>query len=175
MGRPPKDKTDQPDQPSLARVKIFERRLKDPNGRPSSPIELRDPSLVCRWFNSSIMADKIWRAKQDGWTPVRPDDVVDLDQVGGYTKSPDGFITRGDRGQEVLMAMPKDWRDKIAMAKTRENLKNMGDPNRTKAEVVQAASDKLGDQAADFLHRKVGIVGGVTDQYERVERTADLE
>lgn len=172
MARTPKDPT--PDTTvEQERIKLFERRLQNPYGRSSLPIELRDASMEARWFNAAINADKIWRAKQDGWSPVRPEDVVDLDQVGGYVKSPDGFVTRGDRGQEVLMAMPKTWRQKIAMAKTRENLKNMGDPVKTKNEVVQAASDKLGDQAADFLNRRVGVVGGVTDQYERIERQGD--
>ena len=158
---------------TTTRAKIFERRLRDPHGRPSAPIDLKDASLICRWFNSTLSSDKIWRAKQDGWNPVRPEDVVDLDQVGGFVKSPEGFITRGDRGQEVLMSMPKDWRDKIQMAKTRENLKNMGDPTATKRELVEAASDKLGDQAADFMNRRVNVVGGVRDQHEIIHRQGD--
>lgn len=160
---------------SPERIKVFERRLKNPLGEPSAPIDLKDPSMVCRWVNGAIAADKVWRAKNKGWAPVRPEDVVDVDQVGGFTKSPEGFITRGDRGQEVLMSMPREWRDQIQMAKTRQNLKNMGDPAATKAEVVSAAGDKLGDQAADFLHRRVNIVGGVRDQHERIERQDGME
>ena len=72
------------------------------------------------------------------------------------------------------MSMPRVWRDKIALAKTRENLKNMGDPAATKNEVVQAASDRLGDQAADYLNRKVNIVGSVRDQHEIVQRDANV-
>ena len=125
-------------------------------------------------MNGAIAADKVWRAKQKGWEPVRPEDLVDIDQVGGFTKSPEGFITRGDRGQEVLMSMPRQWRDQIQMAKTRENLRNMGDPVATKNEIVAAASEKLGDQAADFINRKVGIVGGVRDQHEIIRRDADV-
>jgi hypothetical protein len=159
---------------SPARIKVLERRAKNPLGEPSAPIDLKDASMVCRWVNGAIAADKVWRAKNKGWEPVRPDEVVDLDQVGGYTKSPEGFITRGDRGQEVLMSMPREWRDKIQWAKTAANQKNMGDPQATKAEVVAAAGDRLGDQAADYLNRKIGIVGGVHDQYERVQRIGDV-
>ena len=72
------------------------------------------------------------------------------------------------------MSMPRVWRDKIALAKTRENLKNMGDPAATKNEVVQAASDRLGDQAADYLNRKVNIVGSVRDQHEIVQRDSNV-
>ena len=177
MARPKKAESDPVEVPEVTatdRIKIFERRLQNPNGQSTAPIDLKDPSLVCRWVNAAIAADKVWRAKQQGWTPVRPEDLADLDQVGGFTKSPDGFVTRGDRGQEVLMSMPKVWRDKIALAKTRENLKNMGDPTATKNEVVQAASDRLGDQAADYLNRKVNIVGSVRDQHEIVHRDAGV-
>ena len=175
MGRPRKtpDVTDTPettDAAKMDRVRIFERRLQSPNSIQTAPIDLRDPSLVCRWINSAIGSDKVWRAKQQGWLPVRPEDLRDADQVGGFTKSPDGYVTRGDRGQEVLMSMPRVWRDKIAIAKAKENMKNMGDPKATKAEIVAAASDKLGDQAADYLDRKVGIVGNVRDDYERIQR-----
>lgn len=152
------------------RISVLERRLQNPFGEPSAPVDLKDPSLVCRWFNGAIIADKIWRAKNKGWTPVRPDDVVDLDQIGGYTKSVEGFVTRGERGQEVLMAMPKDERDQIQMAKTRVNLANMGNPNRQKDEIANAAASHLGAEAADFIGKKLGPVGGVTDSYERVER-----
>ena len=172
----PKAKPDEtPAPPALPRIAVLERRLQNPFGEPSAPIDLKDQSLECRWFNAAIMADKIWRAKAKGWTPVRPEDLIDLDQVGGYTKSPEGFVTRGDRGQEVLMAMPRDWRREIQLAKTRENNRNMGNPNAMKQEIVAAAGDQLGDQAADFLHRRMGVVGQVTDGHERVERIEPVE
>lgn len=179
MGRPRKPQ----EQPTVAesipteargeRIKIFERRLQSPNGVNTAPIDLKDPSLICRWFNAAIGSDKIWRAKQQGWVPVRPVELVDQDQVGGFTPSPDGFVTRGDRGQELLMSMPRVWRDKIAVAKAKENMRNMGDPVATKNEVVAAASDRLGDQAADYLNRKMSIVGGVRDQHEIIQREND--
>lgn len=177
MARPKKADVDAVEAPAVTatdRIKIFERRLQNPNGQSSAPIDLKDPSMVCRWVNSAIAHDKVYRAKQNGWVMVRPEELADLDQVGGFTKSPEGFVTRGDRGQEVLMSMPRVWRDKIALAKTRENLKNMGDPTATKNEVVQAASDRLGDQAADYLNRKVNIVGSVRDQHEIVQRDSNV-
>lgn len=181
MARPRKEQPtetgDQPvEQPETARadrIKIFERRLQSPNGISTAPIDLKDSSLICRWFNSAIGSDKIWRAKQQGWVPVRPEELRDQDQVGGFTKSADGFVTRGDRGQEVLMSMPRVWRDKIAIAKAKENMRNMGDPVATKNDIVAAAGDKLGDQAADYLNRKMSIVGGVRDQHEIIQRDTD--
>jgi hypothetical protein len=154
----------------------YKKRLDSPFNEPSAPIALKDDTRECRWFNAAIASDHVWRAKNKGWDQVRPDDVVDLEQIGGYNKSADGYITRGERGQEVLMSMPKAVRDMIQMAKTRDNLARMGSPAKTKADIVNAASQKLGDEAASYLNdRIVGPVGGVTDSYERVERTLESE
>lgn len=151
------------------RISVLERRLQNPFGEPSAPVDLKDKSRECRWFNAAKTTDHIWRAKQKGWEPVKPDDVVDLDMIGGYVLDASGFITRGERGQEILMSMPKEWRQQIAMAKTRENLKNMGNPNATKRDVVEAASKQLGDQAASYLQDHIGPVGQVVDSYERIQ------
>ena len=160
---------------SPARIKVLERRLRDPLGQTSAPIDLKDRSLVCRWFNAGKASDQIWRGKQAGWEPVRAEELADPDQVGGFTKSPEGYVTRGDRGQELLMAMPKTYREQIEIAKAKHNARNMGDPVATKQEVVSAAGDRLGDQAADFINRRVNIVGGVRDQNEIVQREGSLE
>lgn len=170
-------KTDAPTPPPAKkpRISVLERRLQNPFGEPSSPVHLKEPGLIARWFNAAIISDKIWRAKQKGWDPVRPEDVVDLDQIGGYTKSPDGFIARGDRGQEVLMCMLKSDYDQIQIAKTKYNNRHMGNPNAQKRDIVEAAGNALGSEAADFLNKRVGPVGGVMDSYERIERTGDGE
>ncbi|SRR6266571_525848 len=145
-------------------------RLQHPFEEPSSPIALKDSTRVCRWFNAAVATDHIWRSKRKGWDQVRPEDVRDLDQIGGYNKSPDGYITRGERGQEVLMSMPRDVRHLIQQAKTRANIELVGRPNAMKNAVVQAASEQLGDEAASYLQDHIGPVGTVTDTIERVER-----
>lgn len=153
------------------RVSVLDRRLNDPFGMPSIPIQFKDPSLLARWFNSAISTDKVWIAKQiQGWAAVTPDMVADIDQIGGYTVSATNTIVRGDRGQEHLLCMPKDAYDQIQWAKSRKNMEMMGNSARTKADVVNAAGAKYGDEAADFLNRHVGPVGNVVDSYERVER-----
>ena len=81
-------------------------RLRNPFGEPSAPIQFKDPSRIARWFNAAIIDDKIFRAKNKGWDLVYEKDLVDKDQVGGYTLDPSGgHIVRGDRGREVLMQM----------------------------------------------------------------------
>ena len=170
------DDTPTPPVPAVKpRIAVLERRLQNPFGEPSAPIVLKDDSRECRWFNAAIMTDKIWRAKAKGWDPVRPEDCLDLDQVAGYVKNPEGFVTRGDRGQELLMSMPKDWRQAIQLAKTKENNRNMGNPHAMKSEVVNAFAEKFGDKAGSMADRHVGPVGTVVDQYERVERREPSE
>lgn len=162
------------DKPSpKPRISVLERRLQNPFGEPASPIDLKDRALVPRWFNAAIVADKIWRAKQKGWLPVRAGEVVDPDQVGGFTVSPDGFVTRGDRGQEVLMCMKRDDFEQIMQAKTKWNNRNMGNPHGQLQELAQAAGERFGDQAGEFLTQS-RVVGAVHDSRERIERK-DLE
>lgn len=162
--------------PKAPRVSIVERRIQNPFGEPSAPIAFKEPGRIARWFNGAIIADKIWRAKHKGWTPVKPEDVADLDQLGGFTKSPDGFITRGDRGQEVLMWMLRADFDAIALAKARENTRNMGNREKNRAEALEAFGRKNPD-AAEFIDSRggrSGPIGGITDQYERIERVPEI-
>jgi hypothetical protein len=151
----------------------YKARLANPFNEPSAPIDLKDSNRECRWFNAAIATDKIWSAKRKGWDQVRPADVADLEQIGGYNVSPDGFITRGERGQEVLMSMPRQVRRAVQAAKTRQNIASMGNPNATKRDVVNAAGKQIGSEAAEYLDRHIGPVGDVTDTIERVERQVE--
>lgn len=151
---------------ALAADPRYKARFENPFGEPSAPIALKDRGRECRWFNAVIATDHVWRAKRKGWDQVRPDDVVDLDQIGGYNVSPDGYITRGERGQEVLMSMPKDVRAAIQAAKTQANIRHMGNPNATKRNIVEAAGQQIGSQAADYLNSRIIPTGDVTDTKE---------
>jgi hypothetical protein len=148
----------------------YKKRMADPFDEPSSPIRLKDTSRECRWFNGALGDDHVWRAKRKGWDNVRPDDVADLEQIGGHDVNAAGHIVRGERGKEVLLSMPKVVRQAIQIEKVRRNNANMGNPNATKREVVNAAGAQLGSEAADYLEARMGPVGEVTDTRERVER-----
>src|SRR6185369_3100349 len=100
----------------------YRKRLENVFDEPSAPIDLKDSSKECRWFNAAKGTDHIWRSKRKGWDQVKPEEVRDLQQIGGYNVSPEGYITRGERGQEVLMSMPKQVRQAIQAAKTRANM-----------------------------------------------------
>lgn len=156
------------------RVSVLERRLKNPFGEPSSPIDLKDRAMTCRVFNKGVNPQQMYRAKNLGWEYVTPDMIADVDQAGGFTVSTDGTrMVRGLREEEVLMYMPKTEREQIEIAKSKKNMRDM-QMGRQKEAIVQAAASSLGGQAADFLS-KTHIVGNVTDNYERIQVTPETE
>jgi len=148
----------------------YKARLENPFGQPSAPIDLKDSSRECRWFNAAIQTDHIWRNKRKGWDQVRLEDVKDPEQIGGYVLSPEGYVTRGEQGHEILMSMPKIVRKAVQLAKVQHNQRHMGNPNAMKQEVVEAAGRALGSEAAEYLDGHIGPVGGVTDSYERIQQ-----
>jgi len=170
----PTEKVDATEPKKARRISVLERRLQNPFGEPSAPIHLKDPALVPRWFNSAGRPDNIWRAKEQGWTGVVPGMIVDITQIGTYTTSPDGYVARGERAQEVLMAMPKDDFHQIQMAKTKENIRRMGHPNAQRQEAIQAYA-KQNPDGAELVDRRGGPTGGVHDSYERIEQLEPTE
>jgi hypothetical protein len=159
------------------RVSVLERRLQNPFGEPSSPIELQDSALECRVFNRGVSAQQIYKAKQKGWEYVEPSQLVDPEQAGGFRVSTDGQrLVRGEREEEVLMYMPKSDRKQIEMAKAQKAQKNIRDMKmgRQKEAVVHAAAQRFGGEAGEFL-QKTNIVGDVTDSYERIQVTPEVE
>lgn len=159
------------DQTPAPRISVLERRLQNPFGEPSAPITFKEPNRFPRWFNAAIITDKIWRAKNKGWSFVYPKDVEDLDQIGGYEIAPaGGYITRGERGREVLMWMPKDAFEQIQMAKTRHTLRDLRDPTRQRAELLEEAGKKLGSQTAELMEKRISHYNTVTDTREILER-----
>lgn len=144
----------------------YRARIDNPFGQPSSPILLKDDSRECRWFNAAIMNDHIWRNKRKGWDQVRLEDVVDPEQIGGYTLSPEGYVTRGERGQEILMSMPKIVRAAIQTAKMVRNNRSMAQPNALRDELAGAVGNQFGDEAGNFVQTHVNL----KENYERIER-----
>lgn len=151
------------------RVSVLERRLQNPFGEPSAPVRLKDNTLLARWFNSAARPDHIWRAKELGWQGVTPDLLEDITQIGHHTTSPDGYVARGERAQEVLMYMPKADYHAIQVAKARKNLQDMKDFDKEKHQALNAYAAQSGGAAAEFMEDKLRPIGGVRTQYERVQ------
>lgn len=160
--------------PTITVSNRIQNRLKNPFGQPSTNIRIKDrPDLVCRWCNTAIMSDKFWRDREKGWDPVTPEMLEDKTQVGAFVTSADGYVTRGQNQQEILLCMLREDRDAIQLAKTEANVRMMK-MGRQKDEVAQAAAQRFGDQAGEFIS-KTRLVGNVTDQYERMHRDANVE
>ncbi len=156
------------------RLSILERRLQNPFGEASSPIDLKDPALECRIFNKAVGAQQIYKAKRNGWEYVEPNMIADMEQAGGFKVSTDGQrLVRGEREEEVLMYMPRTDRQQIELAKAKKNVRDMQMGKQREA-VANAAGQHFGDQAGDFLS-KSRLVGNVTDSYERIAVTPEVE
>lgn len=146
----------------------YRRGVDNPFGLPSVGIALKDPSYTVRWFNGRIMTDKVWRAKEIGWDPVRPEDLAHPDQIGAFNVSADGHIVRGERGEEALLKIPKVVYDARQAAKTERNLRDMRDFDKEKQRMVEATAAKFGGEAADYANEHVGPIGSVTTKHERI-------
>jgi hypothetical protein len=172
-----KDAAEKAETPKAPRpnISILERRAKGVNlrGQGAPAIQLKEDGWVCRWFNSEIKADHIWYAKAElGWVNVTPAELADPEQIGGFQTSPDGFVVRGEKGREVLLKMPSDFRKQIEKAKSAANIAAM-DPYKQKAEVANAAGKALGDQAGEFINNNVSLIGGIKTTKERIAVTPE--
>lgn len=153
----------------------YRKGIESPFGVASQGIELKDPGWTVRWFNSAIMADHVWRNKQIGWDEVKPDDLLHPEQAGAFGVSPSGSIVRGERGQEVLLKIPKEVNKARQLAKTARNLREMKDFDKQKQNMLSAAAANYGSEAADYLNDRVGPVGSVKTYAERIEVREDEE
>lgn len=156
------------------RVAVLERRLQNPFGAPAVAIRLKNQALFPRWFNAALQHDRFYIAAESGWMGVKPDDVLDKKQINGYGRSPDGYVCRGPRGEEVLMCIEKTFWDRLQLAKTRKNLEMMRDQQGEQSRALEAASQKLGSAVAEQMEA-VSRTMTVHDQYERIERTPEAE
>ena len=150
----------------LPRIDVMDRAVSDPFGLPSRPILLRNPDLVCRWVNTDLKGgSQLSDALDSGYLKVRPEYLANP-EVFQFQTSPDGYVTRGQRHQEVLMYTTAEHVKRRQWAKTAENVKRM---QGSREELAQAAAGKFGDEAGDYVHKSVKI----NDQIERMERQPD--
>lgn len=152
-------------------IQVVERGLRNVFGLPSTEIALKDKQFATHWVNTAVRDSRFREMTEAGYLPVRPEYLADPRSFL-FTVSPDGYVTKGARGEEVLMYSTKENVAKRAEEKARRNQSGM---RNVKAEAVEAAGASLGDEAADFLNRHSNVVGGVRDSYERIERKDEQE
>jgi hypothetical protein len=148
------------------RVEVIERGLANVFGLPSAQIELKRKDMVCHWCNTAIAGNQLGKYLDAGYLKVRPEMLADPDRVA-FRVSPDGYVTNGQRHEEILLYTLTSNYLARQKRKSELNRKSMT-PGGMKQEVVNAASAALGDEAGDFLNRHSGPVGNVHDSYERI-------
>jgi hypothetical protein len=152
-------------------LQIVERGLRNVFGLPSAEVKLKDPRFVTHWCNTGIGGDQLGKYLDAGYLKVRVEFLADPDRVA-FAASPEGYVVRGARGEEILMYTLHEVYRKRQQEKARRNQVGM---RNAKAEAVEAAGQTLGDEAADFLNRHGSVVGGVRDSFERIERRDEQE
>jgi len=99
-------------------IAVIERRFENPVMPGSLPILLKDePTYVqdpqgkkrlwyVRWINGAIPGRTSLVTDALGYVPVRTDELQNPQSVTGLSKSDDGIVRRGDKGEEWLGKMP---------------------------------------------------------------------
>lgn len=109
-----------------------------------------------RWGN--LGEQERWSTlKSRGYIKTFVKDLRDADEISGLTDAkPEDLVTRGDRRSEVLVRKPfgffvEEKREQARLRKARMT------PKRLKADVVENASSKFGDEAAESIHKSLQI------------------
>lgn len=170
----PKDETGATKHPvtiERPHVEVLERSLQNPFGLPSADIELIDSGFQCHWVNTELKGgDQLRYFLDAGYLKCRVDYLKHPEFVT-FQPSPEGYVTRGMRGTEVLMYTTQAHAASRVQKKQQENLRRMSDPNRSAQDAAAAASAHIGGEAADYLARHSRPTGTVTDSLERIEQT----
>ena len=156
------------------RSDIISRRIADPMGGagslaiPSKAVDRQGNPLLSFYIaNGEIAPDHIFRMrKQLGWEFAEPEDLAGPPEDFGFELR-EGRLVRGVRGAEVLMKMRTVDREAILAAKSDWNRRQALGAKETKATIVERASQDLGDEGADFLHRSISGIE-IIDTMEKI-------
>jgi len=137
-------------------VDIWERRMLNPNQRPSLPIRLKTVGMHIRWINLANNG-RYQRARyEEGWVPVERGELQDEREIYGVSFTTEGWVCRGERQQEMLMKIPEAVWTRIRRAKLIEIERS----NKKIKENMQSAGSRhfgdkyntnRGDEIADTL------------------------
>lgn len=129
-------------------IDILERRLLNPEGTPSEPIQLRGQSepMELRWINTELPGRYHEVTRYGGYVPVRTEELRDKNEVSDLQESPDGYVTRGERGREVLMKIPKRYYDAIQRKRAEIELRKL----RSSAGIKRTLMEEAGGQSHTY-------------------------
>lgn len=143
-------------------VELYERRLVNPDMTGTEPVKLTTPGdWYCRWINTDLPGRWDQVVHRMGYRPVHMSELADVRAVTGVVASPEGYVTRGDRGKEILVKMPQAWWDKIQGAKTERRLAQQRSGEKAREDLTQAVAARFGDQAGDAVTKwRTNVVPG---------------
>lgn len=148
------------DEATKRQMRLIERRLQNPVVSDDRSIALKDPSLIVRIFDGAKAGRLYHAVHRLGWRPLHVKELVDRAQIGDLQTSPEGYVTRGEKGREMFMVMPRDAYQqiqlkKVQMRETKQNLHKKGSRAQVD-EVAEATAAKFGDQAGEGVRKFVG-------------------
>jgi len=108
---------------------VVERRIKYGDASvlgSGSPLELvnQPEPMTLRWGNMLLGEGRNHYLQSfKGWVPVRMAELANSLDMGLLTESPEGFVTRGEKGHEVLYKMPTRLYRQVQQRKVEDNLR----------------------------------------------------
>lgn len=141
-------------------IEVWERlALHGDAGTTNRPIALTIPGdWYCRWINTAEANRWATVVYEKRMIPVRVSELADARTVTGHTTSPEGYVTRGDRGQEILVRMPREMFERIQRGKAERLQQKANSQSAQKEELQHALAGKFGPQAAEAVRDFKGTI-----------------
>jgi hypothetical protein len=107
---------------------VVERRIKHGDahvmsGAVSLELVNQPEPMTLRWGNMQLEGRNNYLQKYKGWVPVRMTELARRLDAGILTESPEGYVTRGEKGTEVLYKMPSRLYLAVQQRKVDDNLR----------------------------------------------------
>lgn len=137
--------------------------------------------MALYWGNTGREGRHFQLTKRKGWMPVKMTELANRLDVGGdVTESPDGFVTRGEKGREVLYKMPLRLYEALEKRKVADNLKQSRSASRLKSNTQErmtqdADSGALSAGQREHLLRGAERMNRMTVDLNESAETVDLE
>lgn len=118
------------------------------------------------WFNLAREGRNAqMRAK--GFVAVEIKELADANDISDLFKSKeDGYVRRGDRGQEILGKMPLELYNAVKARQRATWTKSAVSAKKLRADLAEAAGNELGDEAGQSIHE-----GGIKIESLKQSRT----
>lgn len=161
-----------------SRVSIWERRMINPGRQSSTPVLLKEEGWEVRWVNTAVEGRFQRAVYEQGWMPVRTEELRDAPDVLGMEKREDGLARRGERGAEVLMKLPSPIFQRIQRRKAQIEIESL---KKTREQLANAAASRFGGNAGDWATGQSidegvsGLRGKIVDSKERMVITPESD